>query len=243
MNNFIPFIRSTIFWLVFATNTIVLGLISPIFLAFPEHTRHGFARFYSLLNTKLLSLICGVNYVVSGKENIPTNDQTFIIMANHQSTWETLAFAGIFGRLTWVLKRELLRIPFFGWGLRIISPIAIDRKAGRSAIEQVKQQGKARLDKGINIVIFPEGTRVAAGTIGNYKKGGMVLAKHADVNVLPVAHNAGDYWPRHRFIKTPGTIYVHIGEIIETNHLNEEELLTTVKAWITGKQEEIKRSI
>lgn len=243
MNNVLPLIRSTIFWLAFAANTIIIGFISPVFLAFPEKTRHGLARFYSQLNTQLLQLICGVKYVINGQENIPTDDQTYIIMANHQSTWETLAFASIFGRLTWVLKRELLRIPFFGWGLLTISPIAINRKAGRSAMEQVKQQGKERLDKGINIVIFPEGTRVAAGTVGNYKKGGMVLAKYADVNVLPVAHNAGDCWPRHSFIKMPGTIYVHIGELIETSNLNEEELLTTVKTWITGKQEEIKQQI
>jgi 1-acyl-sn-glycerol-3-phosphate acyltransferase len=243
MTNIFSLIRSSIFWLAFASNTIILGMLSPIVLAFPQHTQHHFARFYSQLNTKLLSLICGVNYVVTGRENIPATDQTYIIMANHQSTWETLAFASIFGRITWVLKRELLRIPFFGWGLMTTNPIAIDRKAGRSAIEQVKRQGKERLDKGINIVIFPEGTRVAAGSVGNYKKGGMMLAKYANVDVLPVAHNAGDCWPRHSFVKTPGTIYVHIGKLIETSDLNEEELLTSVKSWITHEQDKIKQQI
>jgi 1-acyl-sn-glycerol-3-phosphate acyltransferase len=240
--NFWYLIRSAVFWLVFATNTILFGLISPIFLLLPFSARQGYARFYSQLNTFLLRIICGVKPVIIGREHIPY-DQNFVIMANHQSTWETLAFASIFPNITWVLKRELLNIPFFGWGLRTINPIAINRSAGKSAIEQVKLQGKKRLDQGINIVIFPEGTRVAPRSKGNYKKGGGLLVKHADVNILPVAHNAGDCWPREQFIKKPGIIYLHIGELICTKEMDENRVIEAAKTWIQSEQDIIAKKV
>jgi len=230
--------RSGLFFISFILNTMAFGLVSPLFLILPEKNRHQFARRYSVINLMLLRWICGLRYKVIGQENIPT-DQNFIIMANHQSTWETLAFASIFPRITWVLKKELLSIPFFGWGLKNVNPIAIDRQAGRLAIEQVKQQGKTRLENGLNIVIFPEGTRVLPKQTAKYKKGGASLAKYANVNVLPVAHNAGDYWARQQFIKRPGTVYVHIGELIQTQALNETELNQQVKTWIQTEKDHI----
>ncbi|MGV6810367.1 MAG: lysophospholipid acyltransferase family protein [bacterium] len=230
--------RSSLFFITFILTTIIFGIISPLFLPLSEKLRHQFARSYSVINLFLLRWICGIRYKVTGQNNIPY-DQTFIIMANHQSTWETLAFATIFPRITWVLKKELLNIPFFGWGLRNVNPIAIDRKAGRLAIEQVKQQGKARLESGLNIVVFPEGTRVLPKQRVNYKKGGASLAKYANVNVLPVAHNAGDYWARQQFIKKPGMINVHIGELIQTQPLDETALNQQVKTWIQSEQKKI----
>lgn len=228
--------RSSIFSLFFVITTAIYGLFSPLFLLLPKSTWTRYASSYSSINIIALKWICGIRYNIKGLDNIPSK-QTIIIMANHQSTWETLAFASIFPTITWILKRELLNIPFFGWGLRLTQPIAIDRQAGRSAIEQVKRQGKERLESGINIVVFPEGTRVLPGKTAKYKKGGAVLSKFANKNVLPVAHNAGERWPRGHFIKTPGTIHIHIGKLIDTSTLDEEQLNNTVEQWIRQEQQ------
>ena len=224
-------LRATIFWIGFAGSTIFFGLITPLLLLMPYKMRYPLVVPYSQFNLWWLKISCGLRYQVIGKENIPT-DQTMVIMPNHQSTWETLAFASIFPPLTWVLKRELLYIPFFGWGLSLVNPITIDRKSGRSAIMQVKTQGKQRLDSGINLVIFPEGTRVLKGKPQAYKKGGALLANHAQKNVLPVVHNAGNFWPRRSYIKQSGTITVRIGELIDTEGLSTNEILAQVKQWI-----------
>ena len=231
-------VRATIFWIGFAGSTIVCGIIAPLFLLLPYKTSYPLVRFYSWFNIWWLGLSCGLKYQVIGKENIPT-DEPIVIMANHQSTWETLAFAGIFPPLTWVLKRELLFIPFFGWGLGLIRAIAIDRKSGKSAMRQVKTQGKERLDSGTSLVIFPEGTRVKKGKTIPYKKGGAVLAAHAQKNVLPVVHNSGEFWPRHSYIKIPGTITVKIGKVINTQGLDVDEILEQVKTWIDTEKKKL----
>ena len=147
-----------------------------------------------------------------GAENIPR--EPCIILAKHESAWETLAFQAIFPPQVWVVKRELLWIPFFGWGLAMLSPIAIDRKAGPRALRQMVEQGRERLQRGFCIVIFPEGTRAAPGVRGVYQAGGAWLALKTGAPVLPVAHNAGTYWPRNAFVKRPGTITVSIGPLV-----------------------------
>jgi 1-acyl-sn-glycerol-3-phosphate acyltransferase len=158
-------------------------------------------------------------------------------MANHQSTWETFALPCIFPQhLSWVLKRELLNIPFFGWGLRVIRPIAIDRADGRAALKQISQQGKALLEAGISIVIFPEGTRVAPGEKLPYKIGGAILASHAGFPVIPVAHNAGESWSRHAWIKKPGTITVSIGAAIDTKNKKADAINKQVESWIEDEK-------
>ena len=230
--------RATLFWLGFASSTIVYGLITPLLLLLPYKVRYPLIVPYSRFNLWWLKVSCGLSYQVTGAENIP-KDQTVVIMANHQSTWETLAFASIFPPLTWVLKHELLRIPFFGWGLSLIRPITINRKAGMSALKQVKSQGKQRLDSGTNLVIFPEGTRVVKGKAQVYKKGGAVLATHAKKNVLPVIHNAGEFWPRRTYIKQPGIITVHIGELIQTEGKRPDEVLNQAKAWIESEKQRL----
>jgi len=230
--------RATVFWIGFAGSTVFFGLMTPLLLLMPYNIRYPFVVPYSRFNVWWLKISCGLSYQVIGKENIPT-DQTVVIMPNHQSTWETLAFASIFPPLTWVLKRELLNIPFFGWGLSLIRPITIDRKSGRSAIKQVKTQGKERLDSGINLVIFPEGTRVVKGKNQAYKRGGALLAAHAHKNVLPVVHNAGEFWPRRSYIKQPGVITVRIGALIYTEGLDSNEILKQVKQWIETEKQQL----
>jgi 1-acyl-sn-glycerol-3-phosphate acyltransferase len=170
---------------------------------------------------------------VVGTENIP--DQASIILSKHQSAWETLALQSIFPPQVWVLKRELLRLPFFGWALALSSPIAIDRGTARLALKQLLDQGKDRLAQGFWVVIFPEGTRVAPGTKGRYKVGGAWLATHTGALVVPVAHNAGEFWGRNAFLKYPGTITVSIGKPLDSTGRKADELNSQVEAWIENE--------
>ncbi|MFB3080465.1 MAG: lysophospholipid acyltransferase family protein [Nitrosomonadaceae bacterium] len=178
----------------------------------------------------LTRVICGVRYRVLGMENIPKTPS--IVLSKHQSAWETLAFQQIFPPQVWVLKKGLLRIPFFGWGLAMTSPIAINRSSGKAALKQIVQQGKDRLKQGLWIVIFPEGTRVAPGKKGKYGIGGAWLATHTGVSVVPVAHNAGELWGKNSFIKRSGTITVSIGAPIDPAGMKANELNARVEAWI-----------
>jgi 1-acyl-sn-glycerol-3-phosphate acyltransferase len=181
-------------------------------------------------------VICGIEYRVLGAEHIPKKPS--IVLSKHQSAWETLAFQKIFPPQVWVLKKELLRIPFFGWGLAMTSPIAIDRSSGKAALEQVVEQGRDRLRQGFWVVIFPEGTRIAPGKKGKYRIGGAWLATHVNVPVVPVAHNAGEFWGRNSFIKRPGTITVSIGAPIDPTGMEPGDLNVLVEAWIEA---EVKR--
>lgn len=178
----------------------------------------------------LTRVICGVRYRVLGMENIPKTPS--IVLSKHQSAWETLAFQQIFPPQVWVLKKGLLRIPFFGWGLAMTSPIAINRSSGKTALKQIVQQGKDRLKQGLWIVIFPEGTRVAPGKKGKYGIGGAWLATRTGVSVVPVAHNAGELWGKNSFIKRSGTITVSIGAPIDPAGMKASELNARVEAWI-----------
>lgn len=181
----------------------------------------------------LLRHVCGIRYQLIGAENIPKTPS--IILSKHQSAWETLAFQEIFPPQVWVLKKELLWIPFFGWGLAMTSPIAIDRSARKKALEQIVEQGKDRLNQGFWIVIFPEGTRIPPGQRGKYRIGGAWLATHTDTLVVPVAHNAGALWGRNSFIKYPGTITVSIGKPIDPAGMEAGELNAQVEAWIENE--------
>jgi 1-acyl-sn-glycerol-3-phosphate acyltransferase len=154
------------------------------------------------------------------------------VLSKHQSAWETLAFQEIFPPFVFILKRELLWIPLFGWGLALLKPIAIDRDAGRRALDQVVSQGRARLEQGIWVVVFPEGTRVAPGHRRRYKSGGAALAAETGYPVVPVAHNAGVFWPKRSFIKKPGTIRVVIGPPIPTKGKSADEVLDQAEEWI-----------
>lgn len=188
----------------------------------------------------LLRRVCGLSYVVEGRENLPNTSA--VIMMKHASAWETIAQMQIFGKQTWVLKRELMWAPFLGWVLKLLKPIAINRKAGRSAIDQVISQGKQKLADGFNVIIFPEGTRVPVGETKRYGLGGALLAIAADQPVIPVVHNAGYYWPRRGFIKRPGQIRVVIGEAIPTAGRDPKAVTKDVQTFIERTLENIKPS-
>jgi 1-acyl-sn-glycerol-3-phosphate acyltransferase len=182
--------------------------------------------------------ICGIRYRVIGAENIPV--EPCIVLAKHESAWETLAFQVIFPPQVWVIKRQLLWIPFFGWGLAMLSPIAIDRKAGPKALKQMIDQGRERLRQGFSVVIFPEGTRAAPGTRGVYQAGGALLALHANAPVLPVAHNAGSYWPKNAFVKRPGLITVSIGPPVRAKGQKAAALMHNIEHWIENEMQWIR---
>ena len=179
-----------------------------------------------------LRLTCGVMIRVRGLDNIPAN--ACVVLSNHQSTWETFFLQFLFVPASMILKRELLWIPFFGWGLYFMRAIAIKRSNPAGAIRQVLKQGKQRLTQGINVVIFPEGTRVRTGEVGTFMTSGAALAKSAGVQLLPVRHDAGHCWPADSWLKTPGTINLVIGPPIDTEKGNPRELTEQAYQWIAG---------
>jgi 1-acyl-sn-glycerol-3-phosphate acyltransferase len=185
-----------------------------------------------------LKLTCGLSYRVIGKENIPNH--SCVLLAKHQSAWETIAFQTIFPPQIWVMKRSLLLIPFLGWAFAALKAIAIDRSAGRAALKQLVSQGKDRLARGLWVVIFPEGTRIAPGQKGKYHIGGAWLASHTQATVVPVAHNAGEFWRKNSFIKNPGVITVSIGKPIDATNLKPDALNQRVEDWIESEMPKLR---
>jgi 1-acyl-sn-glycerol-3-phosphate acyltransferase len=232
-------LRSGLFWVVYATSTFAYGAISPFLFLLPLERRYPIIMSWTHVNVWALKVICGITYRVEGLDNLP--DGPAIVMAKHASTWETLALPGILPPMAWVLKKELMYIPFFGWGLAVLDHIAIDRKAGRNAVKQVVEQGTQRLKAGRWVVVFPEGTRIKPGEKGRYKLGGGVLAEASGFPVVPVAHNAGFFWPREHFIKYPGCITVRIGPAIDVTALSAAEIVAAAESWIETEMEELNR--
>ena len=230
-------LRALLFWGVFATSTIVFSLFAIGLRLLPEQRRYPLLVNWNRLNIWSLNVICGLDYRVEGLENLPTGSA--IALAKHQSAWETIALAFILPPQVWVLKKELLRMPFFGWGIAVLNPIAIDRGAGASALDQVVEQGRKRLEKGLWIVIYPEGTRSMAGKKRRYKRGGSVLATETGFPVVPIAHNAGHFWPKNQFIKLPGTITVRIGPVIVAKGMGAKEVNILAEEWIEGQMVEL----
>jgi len=174
---------------------------------------------------------------VEGLEHIP--HRTAIIFSKHQSAWETIAVQKIFPPMVFILKRELLRLPFFGWALATCEPISINRGLKKQALRQLVDQGLQRLKKGVWVVVFPEGTRVAPGQKMKYSGGGALLAHKSGCPVIPVAHNAGEFWPRNSFLKYPGVIQMRIGPLIDSKGKSASEINREAEAWIESQMEEI----
>lgn len=232
------FIRSLIF-------ALLQLLITPVFtlaaiLSFPFHpiTRYRIISGWALSVMWLLRVLCGIRMEVRGAENIPAKPA--ILLCKHQSAWETIALQKVFPPQVWVLKRELLWLPFFGWGLAMTSPIAIKRSDGKGAVKQLLRQGKERLEMGFCVVIFPEGTRIPYGQRGKYKVGGALLSASTGVPVVPIAHNAGKLWGRNSFMKRPGVITMSIGAAIDPAGLKAEEINRRAEDWIEAEVARIK---
>jgi 1-acyl-sn-glycerol-3-phosphate acyltransferase len=225
--------RSALFALALVLLTPPYSAIALMTVFLPRHTRWRIISGWSRCVIWLSARILGLDYRVEGLSNL--TDRPAIILSKHQSAWETLAFQLIFPPQVHVLKKELLWIPFFGWGLALMSPIAIDRGRGMRSLRQMATKGADRLAQGFWIVVFPEGTRVRPGVTGEYRTGGAWLAVRTGAPVIPVAHNAGVYWGRNAFIKRPGVIRVVIGKPIEIQGQSPEVLNESVKAWIENE--------
>lgn len=223
-------VGSVLFNIGYGLSALVFGAISPFTFPFPFRLRYKFISQWARFNLWWLKLTCGLTYQVDGRENIP--NEPAIVFCKHQSAWETLALQEIFPPQIWLMKRELLWIPFFGWGLAMLDPIAIDRNAGRRALRQLVEQGTQRLRTGRWVVIFPEGTRLAPGAHQRFLPGGAKLAQESGFPVVPVAHNAGCFWPRKSFLKRPGVIRVVVGPIIQSAGKSTSEINQQAEKWI-----------
>lgn len=231
-------LRSALFYLGYGSTLVVHATLCVLICwALPLHSRFRFAMLWNRFAVWWVGVACGVRYRISGLENVPA--KPFVVLANHQSPWETLFLYYYFLPICAILKRELLRIPFFGWALAILRPIAIDRSKGHSARASLLTEGPKRLQAGLSVLVFPEGTRMQVGQEKKYLTGGADLAIAAGATILPVAHNAGVYWPARKFAKRPGTIDVVIGKPIPAAGREARELTAAVEAVIRGMQEQI----
>lgn len=226
------FIRSLLFFIFMLLSTLLFGLtLALIGWLIPLAWRQGVANYWGATNMWLLKVICNLSHEIEGSENLPQGPA--IVMAKHQSAWETMSLRHIIRKeQAWVLKHELMWLPVFGWALATVKPIAIDRKAGRKAVKQIIEQGTEKLKQGMTVMIFPEGTRTAPGTRKKYGIGGALLAEKSGYPVIPVAHNAGVYWKRRGIIKYPGTIKMLVGQPIEVQGKTAAEITREVEDWI-----------
>ncbi|WP_110669177.1 lysophospholipid acyltransferase family protein [Salinicola halophilus] len=230
-------IRTLLFYAGYFLAIFVSGLLMlPLGLMLPLRARFKLFNCHNRFIMKWLSITCAIRYRIQGRGNVPGGP--CVVLSNHQSEWETVFLQLLKTPICTVLKKELLSIPLFGWGVRLLKPIPLDRSRPSNAMRQVLTHGKLRLEEGLSVLIFPEGTRVAPGERRRYNKSGIVIACRAGVPVLPVAHNAGEHWGRH-WIKQPGTLNVVVGEPIETVGRKPEAILEEVERWIEQTLAEI----
>jgi 1-acyl-sn-glycerol-3-phosphate acyltransferase len=223
-------LRALLFYAGLSLATIIFLPLSLILYPFPLTLRFRVMSKWSVFNLWWLRLTCGLDFEVEGREHIP--EGAGIIMCKHQSAWETLALQLVFPPQVWVLKRELLWIPIYGWALAGMQPIAIERKSMIRSMRQIVKQGRERLTQGLWIVVFPEGTRVAPGSQGKYLPGGGMLAEKSGFPVVPVAHNSGYFWPKNSIRKRPGTIKMVVGPVIESRGKTANEITGLAEQWI-----------
>lgn len=225
------YLRSLIFVIGHNITGMLAGLVAVIIWPIlPYSLRWRIVTLWNRFTLVWLRFCCGVKLNIVGE--VDKSAYPCVVMSNHQSTWETMFLQYYFGPVSTILKKELLRIPFFGWGLASLRPIAIDRSNPIQALKDVKTKGLLRLKQGNNLLVFPEGTRVPLGQKGNYARSGADIACSAGVPVIPIAHNGAECWPNKSLIKYPGTITVVIGAPINTEGRDRKELTESVKTWI-----------
>ncbi|MFN3884160.1 MAG: lysophospholipid acyltransferase family protein [Rhodocyclaceae bacterium] len=230
-------LRSTLFMLVMTVTTVLI--VAALLLVFwlPARQRRLFVMPWVRFVNWLIEHLLGIRMNVIGRENIPAGP--CVILSKHQSAWETFALQQIFPLTSFVYKRELHWLPFFGWGMKLMPFVAIDRSAGKAALKQVVERGKRRLAEGYSVVIFPEGTRVRPGESRPFKIGGAMLAVAAKVPAVPVAHDSGECWPRRAFVKRPGVVTVSIGAPIDTAGRSAGEVNASAESWIEAEMRRI----
>ncbi|MBK31989.1 MAG: 1-acyl-sn-glycerol-3-phosphate acyltransferase [Legionellales bacterium] len=224
------FLRSLLFYIGQIISTILIAPVGVIAFPLDFKKRYYLITRWAVFNLWWLKICCNVTYEILGKENIPK--KPCIVMCKHQSAFETLALQRIFIPQVWILKKELLQIPIYGWGLASMQPIAINRDSSIKSFKQIADQGCERLEKGYWVIIFPEGTRVAPNKKKKYLPGGGMLAEKSGARIVPVAHNAGRLWPRNSMIKKPGLITIKIGPVMESKNKTAKEITNNVENWI-----------
>lgn len=231
------YLRSAIFFLGQAISTLLIGPAMLLLRPFRFERRYALANLWVRFNLWLLKAVCGLSYEVLGAENIP--EGSGLIFCKHQSAFETIVLQVIFPRVVFILKQELLKIPVWGWAMATLEPIAIDRQAKSQAMKQILRDGETRITAGRWVVLFPEGTRVAPGQKGRYGSSGGLLAQRAGCPVVPVAHNAGEYWTKNGFLKFPGVIQIRIGPTLDGTQLGAAEINRQAEEWIEARMTEI----
>ena len=228
-------IRALFYYAGFYPVTIIYSLLCLIVTPMmPFRQRFKFVTTINYFYIAWLRICCGVDVKIEGRENLP-KEGAFVAISNHQSEWETIYFQLLIRPQCVVLKQELLKLPFFGWALKLLEPIALDRSQRRGALKQLLSQGKDRLENGIPVLIFPQGTRLPVSERGKFNKGGAMLAVSAGVPVVPIAHDAGYYWPGKSFAKHPGTIQLRIGKPVEAAGRSVDEVHTESVEWLLGQ--------
>ncbi|MFA5984086.1 MAG: lysophospholipid acyltransferase family protein [Methylococcaceae bacterium] len=238
VNNYRVYLGSTLLFACILSTATLIGIIILVLTPFPYSARNAAASFWCQSITWLAKVLCGVNYKVEGLEHLQQQD-TAIVLSKHQSAWETLAFRHIFPKHSVLLKQSLLWMPIWGWALATLKPIAINREQQRAALRILLKKGVTYINEGLWVVIFPEGTRTAPGEFKKFNAGGAILAHKTGCPVIPVAHNAGEFWSRYSFLKYPGTIQVKIGQPIQTKGLTIQEINSQAEAWINQAMQEI----
>jgi len=235
------YLRSLLFSIGMLTSMLLFSLAGIVLylLLVPFLIRYRFITQWGRFTIWWLKVTCSIDYRVEGQNNIPR--EPAILFCKHQSTWETLALQQIFPPQAWVLKQELMWLPLFGWTMATLKPIAIDRNAGRKAVKKIMDIGTERLRSGLWVVIFPEGTRVPPGETKRFGVGGALLAAKSGYPAVPVAHNAGEFWPRRAFLKKPGTITVIIGPPIESKGRSATEINQLAQQWIESTMARIEQ--
>ena len=222
------YLRSFIFYIGYLGSGLLASFLACVLGPFLSlNNRLKFFSLWPKFANWFLYVTCNIKLTVVGEEHIPT--QPCVIVSNHQGQWETFSMQYLFHPLCTLLKRELLYIPLWGWAMSLLRPIAINRSKPKQAILQTLDEGSKRLQEGLFVLLFPEGTRIEAGKVGNYARSSFELAKRNNVKVLPICHNSGDCWPAHKFIKRPGTIKLFIGEPIEV--VDSKKSAEEVRAW------------
>jgi 1-acyl-sn-glycerol-3-phosphate acyltransferase len=231
-------LRASVYYLFLTITVIPYAFVCLLWAPLPLHWRYRLTMGWPRLAIWGARVFCGVRWKIEGTEHLINGPA--VVLAKHQSAWETLFLPSHLPReVCFVYKRELHRIPFFGWGLALLRMIPIDRARGKEAFEQVVQIGQQRLDEGRWPILFPEGTRIAPGKMGRFKMGGALLAIRTNSPIIPIAHNAGEVWPRHAFTKKPGLITVRIGPPISPEGLTPEALNDKVSAWIEAQMKSL----
>lgn len=227
------YLGSTLLFIYIVISTLLVGIVILCSALLPFKFRYKIADIWINCLIVMLKLCCGLTYEIEGLENLPT-DKPVIILSKHQSAWETVVLRKFISPQTAVLKKSLLQIPFGGWALATLKPIAIDRTNQKEALRMLIEQGTQRLQEGLSVVIFPEGTRVAPGHYKKFNAGGALLAQKSGFPVIPLAHNAGEFWPRNSFLKFPGVIKVKIGPMIDVSGKKSKEINAEAEEWIVS---------